>query len=402
MLVCTLRMFRALILMTLLMPISVWAGDVYLQTQSDIGIGSSADQTNIRAVGTLKAGSVIAIPQAFVVTSRGSNRVDVKASLEKWAQQTQRQPGFLGPKTFAYKGQQTHLFYPVQVVRPAAGSRMGPAETKWIAIGSLVETENATVVPASVAFPAQAQTQTPPERTETNSTCTTCTPVPPGVQSTQRAANEIIRVLTPRAPVQPPRSQLRDRPQGASHSPPPPAMPNSCSDIISPDGRIGTWGQQMTDIMTEPQYVQNFYKNNALGRLCPKFAELTPLMKTKAWLWFWASLADVESKCDVNVEHPTHYTDRRTGQQIRLNPEVGWGLWAMEKSATSRRRRGEECSRIDSFAGQARCSIQIMNRHQLAAGKTATNDGESYWGPLRGRRVDTQMMPLMRRFQACF
>lgn len=178
-------------------------------------------------------------------------------------------------------------------------------------------------------------------------------------------------------------------------------MNPSCSNFVGNNGALGPWGQQVASIMNEPQYRQSFLKPQALGNFCPRFESLSTEMKLKAWTWFWQSLAQEESSCDVNKPHPTTYVDRR-GQVRVLNPREGWGLWALEKDRNIRAGRGSACNSIRDVAGQARCAIDIMHRQQLTRGGNAEQGGRKYWGPTIGARASRQIIPHMRRFAACF
>jgi hypothetical protein len=180
-------------------------------------------------------------------------------------------------------------------------------------------------------------------------------------------------------------------------------MAAMCSNMIRSDGTYGDWGRQMASILAEPRYRNVYLRNDSLGVFCPKFAQLSESKKIQAWVWFWMALGQEESNCNLNQFHGTHYRNR-SGQVVRLNPREGHGIWALEKSATVRRSRGSACSNISSFAGQARCSVDIMARNQLDRGYSASHAPESrkYWGPTRNGRLGRHITPHMRRFTECF
>lgn len=180
-------------------------------------------------------------------------------------------------------------------------------------------------------------------------------------------------------------------------------MDRPCYNLVQRDGTYGSWGKKLSAIMREPKYMSAYTKANALGDFCPAFNQLQEEEKIKAWVWFWQSLAQVESSCNVNLYHGTTYTDR-SGQERVLNPVEDWGLWAMELNAEDRSGRGSACREIKSFEGQSRCAVDIMFKAQLSQGSTASSAPESkkYWGPTRGERAERQVMPHMRRFRACF
>lgn len=177
-------------------------------------------------------------------------------------------------------------------------------------------------------------------------------------------------------------------------------MASLCSSIMGSDGRLGSTGQAIVGIMSEPRYRQSFTAPNALGALCPRFNHLSEAQRLQAFTWMWTSLAQEESGCRSDVEHPTHVTNRR-GQRRQINHFVGYGMYAAEKDRNVRlvlQRRGQACADISTPAGQARCAIDTIYSRQLRNGGTATS--RSYFGPINRR--DAEMMPHMRRFSLCF
>ena len=174
-------------------------------------------------------------------------------------------------------------------------------------------------------------------------------------------------------------------------------MEIACYSMIQQNGKYGEWGQQMSSILREERYQSTYTRAGALGKFCPRFDSLSKDDKIKAWVWFWQSLAKEESSCRLSVRHGT-----TTASGAILNPREGHGLWALEKDRNIRRDRGSACDNISSFAGQARCSIDIMFKTQLRRGDTASDSRLKYWGPTYNHRNDRQIMPHMRRFTACF
>ncbi|MBO9667286.1 MAG: hypothetical protein J7501_10795 [Bdellovibrio sp.] len=175
------------------------------------------------------------------------------------------------------------------------------------------------------------------------------------------------------------------------------SMSNRCSSLMNSQGKMGSDGRDVYEIMSEPRNKQYYTKSSSLGNFCPRFNQLTEDQKLQAWVWFWTALGMEESGCRPNILHGTRYPDGRI-----LNPRAGWGLWTMEKDRNIRRDRGPECSNISTVKGQARCSIEIMKDNQLSRGYDARSGDQKYWGPTKGRRADRQMMPHMKRFVPCF
>jgi hypothetical protein len=172
-------------------------------------------------------------------------------------------------------------------------------------------------------------------------------------------------------------------------------MAEACSNIISSKGKIGSWGQDIADVMLSKKYRTSFLDLQSLGPFCPRYKSLSDTDKIRAWLWFWAALADAESDCRSNAYHGTHLADG-----TRLNPRVGHGLWAMEKDANIRQSRGAACFNIQTVRGQATCTIDIMKETQFDRGFSAYYRAASYWGPIR--RAPTDLMPYMKRLKGCF
>jgi hypothetical protein len=189
--------------------------------------------------------------------------------------------------------------------------------------------------------------------------------------------------------------ELTDAVIGVSTRP----MNPRCAVFINRDGGFGSMGANAMKIMGEPQYVDQFTKANALGKFCPNFNTFTNSEKLQAWTWFWGALAHEETQCVQEITHATHV--KRNGRTIRINPRPGYGYFALEKDANIRASRGRACrSIIGDGAGQMRCAIDIMKQTTLADGQTASGDSLSYWGPVR--RGNSQIMPHMKRFKACF
>jgi hypothetical protein len=176
-------------------------------------------------------------------------------------------------------------------------------------------------------------------------------------------------------------------------------MSARCANIMDANGNLGSWGEAIKKVLSEEPYNRSFAADNALGSFCPKFNSLSRERRIQAQIWFWTALAHEESSCNPNKEHGQWYTDPQ-GVKRRLNPTTGWGLWAMEKSANLRRTRGPACYDIGSVEGQARCSIDIMQKVHYDNGRATSVSRGSYWGPIH--RGKSQLMPHMRRFQECF
>lgn len=183
-----------------------------------------------------------------------------------------------------------------------------------------------------------------------------------------------------------------------------------CATFINRHGEFGRLGKKAMSIMSQPKYIDLFTKNNALGDYCPRFNQLADSEKLQAWTWYWGSLANEETQCLIDIVHQTH---TKTG--ARLNPTVGYGLFAAEKDDYYRvvtQGRGRACKDIKTGEGQLLCAIDTMAMRTLDRGRNARNDGSIYWGPSRPYKCDKkgrckdrglkQMMPHMKRFKACF
>lgn len=188
------------------------------------------------------------------------------------------------------------------------------------------------------------------------------------------------------------------------------SMNPRCAIFINREGEFGRLGKKAMSIMSQPKYIDLFTKNNALGDYCPRFNQFTASEKLQAWTWFWGSLANEETQCVIDIVHRTH-----TKSGARLNPTVGYGLFAAEKDDHYRvvtQKRGRACKDIRTGEGQLLCAIDTMASRTLAKGRNARNDGSTYWGPSRPYKCDRrgrckdrgllQMMPHMKRFKACF
>lgn len=171
-----------------------------------------------------------------------------------------------------------------------------------------------------------------------------------------------------------------------------------CSRFMNRDGRLGDWGKILYSKMSDPKYQDSYTSSKALVKACPRFKKLNEKQKLKAWVWFYTALAHEESNCELNREHPTHVKNR-DGEEKRINPTLGFGLWALEKLPEYREHRGPACADIGTYFGQADCAVDIMQRTALSANNGAVTR-KSYWGPVR--RYSQQLDRHMRRFTVCY
>lgn len=175
----------------------------------------------------------------------------------------------------------------------------------------------------------------------------------------------------------------------------------ACSKLMDSSGHLGPTGKNIFSIMAEAKYARYFTSNNSLGGFCKNFNNLTDAQKLQAWTWFWTALAQEESGCIENRKHETTYIGY-DGLTHTLNRYEGHGLWTLERNPNVRRRnkRGAACEKIKTAEDQARCSIDIMVKTQLAKGRPARIRSESYWGPIH--YGEKKLMPHMRRLKTCF
>lgn len=182
------------------------------------------------------------------------------------------------------------------------------------------------------------------------------------------------------------------------------AMAKSCQAIIAPNGRFGSHGERIAEEISKSPYKESFLNlnssTNPLGRLCPKFANLDQQNKTRAWVLFFAALAQEEAGCRLNQIHGTHLPSGKV-----LNPTFGYGYWALEHYEYKRSWRGKACQgNITSIDKQVACTVSIMHNMQLSRGLPldARSNKFKYWGPTFSHRIDRQILPHMRRMSSCF
>lgn len=144
-------------------------------------------------------------------------------------------------------------------------------------------------------------------------------------------------------------------------------------------------------------YRDAYLDNESLAAYCPNFKNLNRAEKLRAWTWFWMVLANEESTCSSEALHPTHA--KVNGRWVRLNPRVGYGLFAAEFYGGDRRWRGPACEgNIKDRSLQVRCAVDTMYSRHLEKG--SLSDESSYWGPIR--RDTRQIKPNMKLFEPCF
>ena len=167
-------------------------------------------------------------------------------------------------------------------------------------------------------------------------------------------------------------------------------------NFMTSKGDYRQWGLKIKDKISEEPYHKTFIRGNAMTDMCPRFRSLTDEQKKKVWTFFWMALAQEESSCKATVTHRTH-----TNKGRRINPRLGYGLWAMEYYQRDRAFRGRPCSdrSISSVEAQIACSVDIMHDTQLRKGRGLYTK-KSYWGPVR--RYRKQLRPHMRRVKECW
>lgn len=182
------------------------------------------------------------------------------------------------------------------------------------------------------------------------------------------------------------------------------AMAKSCEALIDQSGRMGAHGELLAEEISKSPFRDSFLQlnssHNPLGSLCPKFASLDQQNKTRAWVLFFAALAQEEAGCQSNIIHRT-----RTKSGKILNPTQGYGYWALEYFQSKRQWRGQACrGDIKSINNQVACTVSIMHDMQLSRGLTldAHSNHRKYWGPTHSHRIQRQITPHMRRMTSCF
>ena len=402
------------------------ASDLLLQIDTDIRVRTPVAGVYAKDGGILKAGSVVAIPEAYVVNN-SEGKPDLRLTLGKWYMKAPAGEEKVNLLRYDY-AQSSDFFFPVKVRYTAPGSTVGLGEATphlalrqvakvglWATLNEDKLNDHAALSEASrkrrAAFVARSRAAA--YGLEASAPCPGgCTPLRsdsaagnlttiPSMSSRGKdvkifsSRSLFTAVLTsPRTPLGPvPRPKRIKGSRGSTVKSY--AVAPACSHIMSPTGQIGNGGAAMTKILTSPAYAPSYLAPNAMGRLCPNFSRLSNTEKVKAWLWFWTALGNEESKCQLTVRHSTHAGRRR------INPYEGYGIWALEIDKKLRAWRGRACQNLSSFNGQALCAIDIMQKLQLKKGFSAETGGEFiYWGPVR--RYPVQILPHMTRFKACF
>lgn len=390
-----------------------------VQLSSDLVIRTLANQ-RLQSGGVLKAGSIVEIPDDFTVLNQ-YGQADLTATLSNWIKATGYNDTSL-PSAQDREGEQHDYFFPMTLISATPGSTFPNPKsrtTTYMAIRVLSASGAARVISdpnrrtvsaksfdgeplRSALRPAIA----PRQQLEAATTCIdgSCTRTQDQISGTIAPLASALNSAAAQA--NPPSVSAPAAAQASAPATPPTILPPTtrrmnprCANIMDTNGNLGAWGEAIKKVLSEEPYNRSFAANNALGSFCPKFNSLSRERRIQAQIWFWTALAQEESGCNPNKEHGQWYTDAQ-GVKRRLNPTTGWGLWAMEKSANLRRTRGPACYDIGSVEGQARCSIDIMQKVHYDNGRATSVSRGSYWGPIH--RGSSQLMPHMRRFQECF
>jgi hypothetical protein len=357
--------------------------------------------------GTLKAGSIVEIPDDYTVAD-SSGRVNLVESLNNWVSSVSHSVSPIDASTInTPAGERSDYFFPIKI--SGGGSSNNRGGTYYMALRYLAANNAAAIVASSSA--ASAADFPPPLRSSESAAMAhaatrmeASSPCADGSCSRQAKASDLnafsaaLKQATPNQ-----ETRLASAFQMTSQ---PTILPTAkrrmsprCANIMDEQGNLGQWGEAIVNVLSEEPYRRSYTADNALGKFCPKFNSLSPERRVQAQVWFWTALAQEESSCNPNSEHAQWFRDRH-GNVRRLNPTTGWGLWAMEKSANLRRTRGAACRDIGTVEGQARCSIDILQKVHYDKGRSTSASRGSYWGPIR--RGEAQLMPHMRRFVECF
>jgi hypothetical protein len=146
--------------------------------------------------------------------------------------------------------------------------------------------------------------------------------------------------------------------------------------FITPDGRLGPWGQYAMTAMNEHRDVYE----NPLGprdtqQFCPRFSTFDADQRKQFWAWFFLSLASPESSCRATAINPNAPNGSALGLFQLETPacrRVGLNFSSQDLMNPY---KNIECA-VALFAREMRERDTIMIGHSRGRGGT-------YWGPLR-------------------
>ncbi|MBK7892237.1 MAG: transglycosylase SLT domain-containing protein [Bdellovibrionales bacterium] len=122
---------------------------VQIQIKQSIKMRELLD-SQMERVGLLKAGSIVEIPDEFVIKRNG--RPDLELTLNNWLRKAGKAtPQSPQPGLFEFDGEKHDFFFPIRVVSPAAGSTLSLRAddgTPYIALSHLARRGNAMIVSA--------------------------------------------------------------------------------------------------------------------------------------------------------------------------------------------------------------------------------------------------------------
>lgn len=182
-----------------------------------------------------------------------------------------------------------------------------------------------------------------------------------------------------------------------------------CTKFIKEDGTYGVWGEEIeTYINKKGREDSRFLGDHIPGMssapfTCPNWKKLSADDRINFWVWMIASMAMVESTCNVKALN--------VGSAIPDRTDPPRGLMQLNSLKSGRSWRGPNCKFANNGMGaidQIRCSMDIME--QVLKGKTGhyKSNGmifptNSYWEKLRPRHSSNggPIGKLARRFPPC-
>jgi hypothetical protein len=199
-----------------------------------------------------------------------------------------------------------------------------------------------------------------------------------------------------------------------------------CETFIDPNGNYGTRGKIIAD------YITSKWKNNASTPLladdvigmekhpaiCPNWREFDIALRTKFWVWTFASMAAIESTCGHFAYKPVAGQVEKKGMKAKS----AIGLLQMELDYRHRKWRKQESCRvtakqITTDLWNLRCGIDIMEWQVMGVDSRPeipiyTTNGvivksskdmyrQSYWEKLN-RPNGGEIGKLIRSFKPCY
>lgn len=188
----------------------------------------------------------------------------------------------------------------------------------------------------------------------------------------------------------------------------------ACSEYISgPGGKYGEKGQKMMDAFNKDEKYYDALLGEAAGKTesmqlnCPNFSKMSKDERKHFWVWAFASIAWMETKCGIPryLKEKTDVTGRRVVGEFQMNAPYKDRYWrGSAKNGAPWNSKGYcAASSVSDFNGNLMCAMDIMMGQFMGEyGRPPGLAGPSYFAELRtgDRPSRIKTSPILKRIRS--